>query len=290
MATISGTAGNDVITNSTGHDMIFASGGNDYVDGGTWNDTIYGGNGADTIIGGTGVDSLYGDADNDTFFIDDKLDYYAPYKGDLIDGGSGTDQIITAPQSTTGSSYTVTIGEVKYVEIFTNGISTQSVSLQGSGKIDLSGITTVNKGGGIGTIFGASTNDEIKGFNQASFGDNIWASSGNDTVYGYAGNDRILGGDGDDYLVGGVGNDTLVGHSGLDTFVFNDGVNEGADVIDLFVDGSDKIRFTSGVADFSSLAISDGANGCLIETASGSSITLLGISSSLIGAEDFIFG
>lgn len=176
------------------------------------------------------------------------------------------------------------------MEILINSSSTQSVNFQGSGKIDLSTISTVDVGGGIGIIYGHSTNDEIKGFNHASFGETIWASSGNDTIYGYAGNDRILGGDGDDYLVGGVGNDTLVGHNGLDTFVFNGGANEGADVIDLFVDGSDKIKFTSGVADYLSLTISDGANGCLINTASGTSIILLGVSSSLIGAEDFIFG
>lgn len=290
MATIYGTDAGESITNSTGHDMIFGLGGNDFIDGKDWNDTIYGGSGNDTIIGGTGIDSLYGDNGNDVFYIDNIPDYTYYYSGDYIDGGSDYDEIRTV-NSSGSSNYTVNVGVVRNVESFINTNLTGSVSIQGQGKIDLSGIALVERGGGIGTMWGSSSNDEIKGFNIENFGDNIWASSGNDTVYGMAGNDTINGAGGNDVLIGGLGNDTLDGGAGTDTFVFTAGMNEGYDTIRNFQDGVDKMKISgNGIpASFSSLEVTQSEFGCVIKVDGQTEITLTGILASSIDANDFIF-
>ena len=50
-ATITGTAGNNVLRGTSGNDVIVGLGGNDQIDGGSGNDTICGGSGADTLDG-----------------------------------------------------------------------------------------------------------------------------------------------------------------------------------------------------------------------------------------------
>ena len=68
MATITGTIGNDVITEddlttgivggipSSAHDAIAGGGGDDLIDGSGGNDTLRGDAGNDTLIGGDGND------------------------------------------------------------------------------------------------------------------------------------------------------------------------------------------------------------------------------------------
>jgi uncharacterized repeat protein (TIGR01451 family) len=83
--TISGTAGDDVITGSDradvivtfdGNDQVFALGGKDLVCTGAGFDLVLGGFGGDTVIGGSNADRLVGNAG-----------------GDLLKGKAGPDQL-----------------------------------------------------------------------------------------------------------------------------------------------------------------------------------------------------
>ena len=75
-ATISGTAGNNVLTGTDGVDVIVGMGGNDKITGKSGNDVICGGDGTDTLDGGGGNDRLGGGSGADT-----------------VDGGSGNDTL-----------------------------------------------------------------------------------------------------------------------------------------------------------------------------------------------------
>lgn len=76
MATIRGTAKNDIIVGSNSKDTIFGYAGDDHISAGGGPDLVHGYTGNDIIFGEAGDDTLYGDAGNDT-----------------IDGGAGNDTI-----------------------------------------------------------------------------------------------------------------------------------------------------------------------------------------------------
>jgi hypothetical protein len=93
-ATITGTAGDDVIRGTDGRDVIAGLGGNDtiyglagddVICGGTGNDTIYGGGGNDKIYGGPGTDKLFGGSGND-----------------IVSGGPGNDKCDGGTNTTHG--------------------------------------------------------------------------------------------------------------------------------------------------------------------------------------------
>lgn len=65
MATINGTAGNDVISGSAADDTLRGLGGDDAIDGGGGNDFIDGGAGDDTMSGGAGNDTYVVDSPGD---------------------------------------------------------------------------------------------------------------------------------------------------------------------------------------------------------------------------------
>lgn len=104
MATISGTAGNDVITGTTTDDAIDGGAGNDRINGGAGNDVVYGGLGTDTLTGDAGNDTLYGGDGNDGFFgggNDDAIYgengddvMYGDAGNDVMQGGAGNDTLI----------------------------------------------------------------------------------------------------------------------------------------------------------------------------------------------------
>jgi Ca2+-binding RTX toxin-like protein len=129
---IAGTNGDDVITGTEDADRIFAAGGNDQVFGLGGDDEIHGGTGDDALDGGPGgFDNLFGDEGNDTLTLatsdvggnasggegDDTLfgsntsfsNFDNSLQGDAgadvlnagavgssMDGGSGTDQLISS--------------------------------------------------------------------------------------------------------------------------------------------------------------------------------------------------
>ena len=84
-ATVTGTAGADVLNGTPGADVIAALGGNDVVNGLAGNDLLCGGGGNDVVKGGGGKDRLFGDAGRD------RLTGGAG-KGDRCNGGPGRDR------------------------------------------------------------------------------------------------------------------------------------------------------------------------------------------------------
>lgn len=67
VATLTGSAFNDLLTGDGGANSLLGGGGNDWLAGGGGADTLSGGTGRDTLIGGQGADSLSGGAEADAF-------------------------------------------------------------------------------------------------------------------------------------------------------------------------------------------------------------------------------
>jgi Ca2+-binding RTX toxin-like protein len=83
VATITGTAVNDIIVGTTLADRIEGGAGNDRINGGAGDDELFGGIGSDTLTGDAGNDRIYGEDGNDGVFGGGGNDY--------IDGGVGDD-------------------------------------------------------------------------------------------------------------------------------------------------------------------------------------------------------
>ena len=112
-----------------------------------------------------------------------------------------------------------------------------------------------------------------------------------DEYTGTASADTLEGGAGDDTITGLAGDDTLTGNAGADTFVFASG--HGDDTITDFTADTDKIDLSVlvGITDFSQLTTADNADGnAVIDLSShgGGSITLTGVSTSDLDADDFV--
>ncbi len=94
LATIVGTAGNDVVTGTPGHDVIVtgggrdwvrASGGDDVICAGAARDVVSAGPGDDTVAAGSARDSVFGGDGDDTLT--------GGPKADIVTGGNGNDRI-----------------------------------------------------------------------------------------------------------------------------------------------------------------------------------------------------
>ena len=126
---------------------------------------------------------------------------------------------------------------------------------------------------GIENLVGSANADVIMGDGQ------------NNLLRGLAGDDMIFGGDGADRLIGGLGDDVLQGDDGADLYIYQ---NEyfGNDTIVGWEDGIDRIM---GFARDDFFLSEDGGSAVLTLLANPfQSITLQGISSSLIDATDFV--
>lgn len=188
MATINGTAGNDVLQGTDGADTIYGLAGDDTIDGGFGADSLYGGDGADLFR-----------------FSSVAVSNPAPTAVGIIDGGAGYDTVDWSNISP------VTLGTIQ------NAAGRYVLGAYvGTQKFELTGIERINFGSRDDTIspaFGAG-------------GLEIYAGAGNDTVYANAG-DRIYGEDGNDriWLSGSYGGPLLSGlasgGAGLDTLRTN---------------------------------------------------------------------
>ncbi|MDA1091585.1 MAG: S8 family serine peptidase, partial [Proteobacteria bacterium] len=194
----------------------------------------------------------YGDTDDgsDTFVYTDEFANYGTGARAVLNDASGLDTINAAAVTSSTS-------------INLNAGSTSSIA-------------------GRSMTIGAGTSIE-----------NAVAGDGNDTLIGNAQANTLRGARGNDILSGGGGNDTLIGGAGNDVFVV--GLNEGDDIIDDFQAGAglgDRIDFSarSEIGYFSDLlarASNNGA-GMTIALQNGDSLTLRGVSTSQLRADDFI--
>jgi len=140
---------------------------------------------------------------------------------------------------------------------------------------------------------GLADNDILVG--NASY-DSIFGNAGNDTLIGLKFEDQLFGGDdndslnggkGSDNLLGGLGDDILIGGRGNDKFLLGKGF--GMDTILDFTNSEDIVSLMNGLI-FEQLLIVPAIYGTLIKIADTGEVlaTLIGISPSVIGSEDFI--
>ena len=163
------------------------------------------------------------------------------------------------------------------------------VTAGGGGDIIIGGEgrDVVRGGSGDDVISGGGRNDLIRG---DSGDDTLVGNQGNDVLLGDSGDDNIRGGGGRDQILGGTGDDTLTGGRGDDTFVF--GENAGNDTITDFTVGEDTIDLSmlSTAIAFEDLTITDLGDGTgvtVTHSALGGTITLTGVTSSQLSADDF---
>nr|MDJ0820284.1 VCBS domain-containing protein [Paracoccaceae bacterium] len=170
--------------------------------------------------------------------------------------------------------------------------SSSDDSIHGAAGDDLilgrSGDDTLRGGAGDDILLGGSGEDVLRG---GTGDDALLGGSGNDTLAGGRGDDLIVGGRGDDVLRGGIGDDTLIGGRGDDTFVFAAGSQHDI-VLDFHAGGSvDKIVLRNlgltSLADVFAVG-QDTSVGFVLQVGSDR-LTLIGVSSSELTAEDFVF-
>lgn len=157
-----GGAGDDRISGLGGNDFIIAYGGDDDIDGGAGDDFIFGGAGNDIVRGGIGADDIRGGEGSDRLFGeagDDRITVQSLTDGNtFVDGGSGNDTIVLAPDTgaTTTRSYTLLGGEGQdQVDVASVRTSGNTVDLgAGNDRIIISGRTgaTVTLGAGADTV------------------------------------------------------------------------------------------------------------------------------------------
>ncbi len=269
---VSAYGDDDQVFGGAGDDTLYAGAGDDRVGGAAGADLSGGGAGDDVMWGGAGNDSLHGMSGDDTVFGgtgDDKI--IAGSGDDEVFGGSGNDLIWA------GSGNDTVFGNKDSDEI--------------SGG---TGADMIYAGNGDDTVYGGTGNDTIGG----GWGDDVlWTGVGDDVGYGWAGDDVLfgLGGDdvlwggaGRDLLDGGAGNDTLRGGADADTLVFSAGADQ---VVDFGAGDLIDLSDVDVITDFADLQANhlSGAADAVIEDGSGNSMTLLGVGSAMLDADDFIF-
>jgi hypothetical protein len=247
MATINGTAGNDIIRTPAAGGSLGglpnATNAGDTINGLGGDDTIIAGDGLDIISGGLGADTLNGGAGNDTFNAT-----LAELAGDVIDGGPGTDTLFVSTASAVLDLSALVFSNLETLRLAGNntlimtraqlnaltlidGFSTvatnSTLSIADAGAIDLTGklarISTVNGSSGndtitadVGTLNGGDADDVLTGSTSANV---LHGGDGNDTLNGLSNNDTLDGGAGDDRLNGGFGADTMRGGPGDDVYL-----------------------------------------------------------------------
>lgn len=176
------TDDNWTVFGRAGRDTITTGAGNDIIDPGYQADTVSTGAGDDTILysgGGFGYD--------------------------VIDGGTGNDQLLSMSDNTRFELESIA--------------NVETISANGFANVTINGHTIAN-------VFDFSAVTLV----------GIAAIDGNN------GNDTIIGSAGDDTIIGGRQNDVLDGNAGNDTFLI--GLNHGTDSIDGGV-GTDSILATA---------------------------------------------
>jgi len=207
VTTITGTSGNDTLTNSDTGVTINALAGNDTITDSGMDSTIDGGAGTDTL-------NLDRSAGSDPFVL-------------VFTPGSATPQVAADGTSivnveklnlTTGSGDdSVSFGGLTYsgTSTWDGGAGTDTATVDLSA--DTNAITAISWSGGYAVWDTASGAFDLVDFtNVEKF--NITGGSGDDALYGGAGADTLNGGDGNDYIKGGGGNDVINGGSGWNRF------------------------------------------------------------------------
>lgn len=227
MATINGSAANDILDGSIGQDVIRGLGGNDTIRGlgnnGSGPELLYGGDGFDSVLGGSSIDWIYGEAGDDTL--------EAGGGDDLLSGGSG-DDVFLASGATLGFDEvngddgfdTILVRAPGTVLGFNGYFGSQSVE-----QIDAtsySSVVILSKASGGSLDFSMTALLNISAIEGQGGADFITGSYVNDTIRGAGGNDVFFIQLATNPFNGlqSTGNDSIDGGTGSDSAVFGPGV------------------------------------------------------------------
>ncbi|MGI9612775.1 MAG: LamG-like jellyroll fold domain-containing protein [Acidimicrobiales bacterium] len=217
-ATITGTAGDDVLVGTDGDDVIVGGDGNDTIEGGFGNDVLCGGAGDDHIVGNEGDDQISGGDGNDTIGggMNDDVILGGP-GDDIVEGKRGSDQLFggDGADHLAGNEDNDTVLGGEGNDVLGGGMN-DDVILGGPGDDIVEGKR------GSDQLFGEDGADSIVGGQDADVvaggagDDTLGGGKDNDELFGQAGDDAIAGKAGADYLDGGDGTDALDGDGGTD--------------------------------------------------------------------------
>ena len=211
MATILGTANNDVLEGGSTNDFIFGFGGDD---------TLKGGAGSDILNGGTGEDLMEGGAGNDAYVLDTPGDR-------VIEGADqGSDWVY--------ANFDYVLGDnlerltLRGTAFRGEGNSLDNAIFGNDGRNYLLG------GAGDDVLIANGDNDVLDG------------GVGNDRLNGGTGIDLLTGGNGDDLLFGGADDDILIGGAGADGFTFFSPTDGDDRLVDFNKAEGDFLRINTG--------------------------------------------
>ncbi|MEH1985032.1 MULTISPECIES: phytase [unclassified Nostoc] len=232
------------------------------------------------------------------FSAGDGADFVEGAEGNTILAGNGDDTVLAGNNSSVSGedgSDRIFIGQ--------NG-SVQNTSADGGSGDD---VITVVEASGSNNLFGAAGDDNltvIEGSRQALFGgsgnDSIRSGGSNNRLYGGSGddklfsnvNDSLFGGAGDDVLFAGQqGGDRLSGGTGVDQFwIANASLPTSKNIVTDFTVGIDKIGLGGiGVTQFNALTLLQQGNNTIVKIGNTELVSLTGITSNTLTANDFIF-
>lgn len=268
--------GNDTLLGDGFAEYLDGRGGDDRVLGGNGDDTLYGQDGDDTLNGGENNDEVYGGAGNDHLVGSAGLD--------LLEGNAGNDTLLGG--ANTDSLYGGDDNDILY--------GAEDDDFSSDRRIGDADNDTLYGSAGDDTLIGNEGNDQFFG---GAGDDRLFGGAGNNRYLAGAGNDTIIGGEGAEVIDGGTGDDVMWGSSGGDLFIFADG--HGNDTIQDFSAGDftellDLARVTA-ITSLADLDLDSATNGAatqvgqnvLIDTGSGTSITLTGVMLHDLNANDF---
>jgi VCBS repeat-containing protein len=247
---VTGDAQANVLTTGAGNDRLAGLGGNDSLSGGDGDDWLDGGEGADNLAGGNG---------NDIYFLDHGQDR-------IVESvGGGTDSVVSRVGITLAAN-------VENLQLdgsrWLSGPEPRQSAFAGSGSF--------------GNRHQPPAIDYLMNFNLGGSGNSeaniLSGDQGSNALYGLGNADRLLGQGGNDRLMGGTGADTLAGGTGSDLFFFAAGDGgltlSGADMIQDFEDGIDRIVLTGGM-NFASLSISQSGANTILQAGTGEYLAVL---------------
>jgi glycerophosphoryl diester phosphodiesterase len=232
---------------------LFTGDGADFVEGNKGN-TIQTGNGDDTVLAGSDSSVSTGDG-NDQIFIGQN----GPAQNTSANGGNGNDAIAVVEASGNNN-------------LFGGAGADNLTVIEGSRQLS----------------FGGSGNDTLtsKGSNNR-----LYAGSGDDKLFSNV-NDSLFGGDGDDILFAGQeGNNRLSGGAGADQFwIANASLPTSKNIITDFTTGIDKIGL-GGISftQLRTLEVFQAGSDTIVKTGNIELVSLLGITSASLTANDFTF-
>ncbi|MFN6525822.1 esterase-like activity of phytase family protein [Nostoc sp. ChiSLP03a] len=235
---------------------------------------------------------------NQTLLTGDGADFVDGTKGNTIQTGNGEDTVVV------GSDSLVSTGDGNdRVLIGANGPANNTNADGGVGDDEV----TVVEANGTNNLLGAAGNDTltvVEGSRQLSFGgsgnDTLTSNGSNNRLYGGSGddklfsnvNDSLFGGDGDDVLFAGQkGDNSLAGGAGVDQFwIANASLPTSKNIVTDFAIATDKIGLGGvGITQFSALTLLQQGSDTIVKTGNTELASLLGIKSTSLTANDFVF-